>query len=1369
MASVRAGTPNAQPFFRNDLTTPDLFGDAVIGRGGRTLAPPLPPGPADAPPKRSSGRRRKQLGSDRRTRAMPMVPKPISDRRVAMARLAIIVTVTAWLAYVVQWFFNDFFHPGYETAVARTEEVLYLLIVTLLTVSALAYLLSRLGFMYRTRTHHRATRASLDQFYDARQPTLTTIIPSYQEEERVIRTTLLSAALQEYPDKRIVLLIDDPYVPKTRKAREQLEAARALPRKLQQTLAEPARRFGGEMHSFEMAMQRGEQPGHNAMVALASAYGEAVAWLEDLADRQEMVDHTDDFFVNEIVLRLAGSFREIRTALLESVAEGVVLHPQMFYRLYRRLVWTFNVHISSFERKRYVSLSHEPNKAMNLNSYMGLMGGHYREAQTVGGIALVKARPGTGLHIPEPDYVVTLDADSVLLPEYCLRLVHLLEQHEYQDMAIAQTPYSAFPGSGTRLERIAGATTDMQHIVHQGLTYYDATFWVGANAVIRKKALNDIAEMSYIGDWEIKQYIKDRTVIEDTESTIDMGIHGWRLYNYPERLSYSATPPDFGSLCIQRRRWANGGLLILSKLHRRSRIRRSQGKRIRFSELYLRWNYMASISWSSASLLILLAFPFNAALISPLLGLVALPYFTAMATDLRYCGYKRLDVLRIYGFNLILLGVNLAGTLSSIVQGITASKAPFARTPKVKDRTVVPPFLLAAPYLLIGLAGFTFYRAYVNHLTENMCYAALNVILACYAVKAFIGLRNSLVDMWIHGTSLLYKSSGRPRWLSIFRRREEQPQRTDWRAVLQTDYVEPQYQPMQVRPSGYMPPDFITPVRKPPAPPAPPAAPVPEGPPPRRLSLMRVLAAIVVLAGCSYGGYLGVKTRLLTPVAVVHQTWFAPYVDVTLTPTYQFQSSTDDPARQSILGFVVAASKSDCSPSWGGAYTLAAANQALALGARIAQLQQEGEQAIVSFGGKANTSLDVACPTAAALTSAYQSVISAYKLTTIDLDIEGSALDNFAAEERRAQAIADLERADPKLNVWLTLPVEPSGLQADALSVIGSMLRDHVTLAGINVMTMDFSSAPGAGSTMAQSTEDALNATYGQLASLYPQYGIHLRPQQVWQRIGATVMIGQNDMQGQNFTVADAHTLVSFAAANHLGRVSMWSINRDSQCGSSFPETGLLSNTCSGTAQSSLEFSSIFGQMQGNAVILPNSGNVQPAAADTNPADAPYPQWSASASYPIGYKVVENGEIYQAKWFNSGDDPAAQVQYSWQTPWELLGPVLPGDHGPSIPTLPAGTYPTWSVHTQYQAGDKILYQGLPYQAKWANQGVSPATQSTDPSGSPWKALYTIPGEPSGAPALGVNSATTPSAGANSTSAGTNSPSAGANASASPAP
>ncbi len=122
------------------------------GGSGRSAIPAQPLAPARRP--------RKQWGGDRRTRALPMVPEPVSDRRVAMARLAIIVTVTAWLGYLITWFFQDFFHPGYENAVDRAESVLYLLIVTLLTVSALAYLLSRLGFFYRTRTHHRASRAT---------------------------------------------------------------------------------------------------------------------------------------------------------------------------------------------------------------------------------------------------------------------------------------------------------------------------------------------------------------------------------------------------------------------------------------------------------------------------------------------------------------------------------------------------------------------------------------------------------------------------------------------------------------------------------------------------------------------------------------------------------------------------------------------------------------------------------------------------------------------------------------------------------------------------------------------------------------------------------------------------------------------------------------------------------------------------------------------------------------------------------------------------------------------------------------------------------------------------------------------------------
>ncbi|CAF1067794.1 unnamed protein product [Adineta steineri] len=205
---------------------------------------------------------------------------------------------------------------------------------------------------------------------------------------------------------------------------------------------------------------------------------------------------------------------------------------------------------------------------MNINSYLGLLGNTFsitRNNETKYKQYLILDPVGTFV-VPWTDYVINLDADSILATEYALRLIAYLEKPENHHVAIVQTPYKAFPNAPSLLEHVAGATTDVQHLIHQGFTFYNATFWVGANAVLRMKALKDIEIVDCEQDHPILRYIQDRTVIEDTESTIDLICKGWKLYNYPASLAYSATPPDFGSLLIQRQRWANGGLIIFSKL-----------------------------------------------------------------------------------------------------------------------------------------------------------------------------------------------------------------------------------------------------------------------------------------------------------------------------------------------------------------------------------------------------------------------------------------------------------------------------------------------------------------------------------------------------------------------------------------------------------------------------------------------------------------------------------------------------------------------------------------------------------------------------------------------------------------------------------
>ena len=702
----------------------------------------------------------RQWGSDRRSEPHPLVSPPVSEGRIARGRLAIVLTIAVWACYIIYTVIEQFIAGKADSARLAVEAIVYMLVITGLAASATAYLITRIGFFYRSRAHHRAPRIALDNFLAGPTPSVTVLVPSYQEDERIIRTTLLTAALQEYPGLRVTLLIDDPQQPKTRAARDLLRSARALPAAIEAELAGPFGRIRTAYERFDQSVsQRPDRATSTLdMRNLADEYRFAVGWLYGLGHRQEIIDHTDVFFVEHILHALADDLATIAEALEGGAEQDAALPAERLEQLYRRLLAIFDATVTSFERKRYVSLSGEPNKAMNLNSYIGLMGGSYQEVATPLGVALVPAGPGRAeLTVPDPDYVLTLDADSVLLPEYALRLVHLLEQSAYAQHAVAQTPYSAFPGSATRIERISGATTDIQHIVHQGMTHYDATFWVGANAVLRKKALDDICEVDYEGDWEIRRYIQDRTVIEDTESTIDLGVHGWTLYNYPERMAYSATPPDFGSLAIQRQRWANGGLLILSRLRDQVRARTARGQKNRFGELFLRVNYMASIFWSSVCLVIMLVYPFNADLLNPILLLVSVPYFLMMSADLKYLGYKRIDVLRIYGFNLILLPVNLSGSFASILQLLTGEKSAFKRTPKVRNRTTAATSYLLAPLALIALCAWTAVRDVQLHNWNNLVFAGLNLVLSTYAMAAFVGFGNTVVDFLTHLRDWLYR------------------------------------------------------------------------------------------------------------------------------------------------------------------------------------------------------------------------------------------------------------------------------------------------------------------------------------------------------------------------------------------------------------------------------------------------------------------------------------------------------------------------------------------------------------------------------------------------------------------------------------
>src|ERR1700761_9010406 len=224
---------------------------------------------------------KRQWGADSHSDPMPVVPRIAGDWSMGFGRGAVVLTVFAWAALVITILVRVL-RVHSDTNVVET--IGFLVAVTMLAASALAYLVGRLGFYYRAGKHRRVPRAMIDEFFYRRQPRLTAIVPSYQEEPGVILMTLLSTALQEYPDIRVVLLIDDPPKPRYAGPRKLLDSALALPAEVERLLSEPRERFVRSLETFEENVDWNGTMTHDEVVTLGSDYEYAAEWLRSLSE-----------------------------------------------------------------------------------------------------------------------------------------------------------------------------------------------------------------------------------------------------------------------------------------------------------------------------------------------------------------------------------------------------------------------------------------------------------------------------------------------------------------------------------------------------------------------------------------------------------------------------------------------------------------------------------------------------------------------------------------------------------------------------------------------------------------------------------------------------------------------------------------------------------------------------------------------------------------------------------------------------------------------------------------------------------------------------------------------------------------------------
>jgi chitinase len=230
----------------------------------------------------------------------------------------------------------------------------------------------------------------------------------------------------------------------------------------------------------------------------------------------------------------------------------------------------------------------------------------------------------------------------------------------------------------------------------------------------------------------------------------------------------------------------------------------------------------------------------------------------------------------------------------------------------------------------------------------------------------------------------------------------------------------------------------------------------------------------------------------------------------------------------------------------------------------INSLRAVGGDVIASFGGASGTELASSCTSVSSLQTQYQRVIDQFNLTRVDLDIEGAALDDTAAVDRRNQALANLQvqyaAAGKTLAVDYTLPVLPTGLLQNSINLLNNAKSHNLNVNLVNIMTMDYGYATDMGAAATQ----AATALHTQLGSVWTTK----TSAQLWAMEGNTPMIGVNDTTSEVFTTGNASTLESFAASNGIQELSFWALGRDN-------------SATSGTSQTAYQFTNIFKAING--------------------------------------------------------------------------------------------------------------------------------------------------------------------------------------------
>ncbi|WP_165875298.1 PKD domain-containing protein [Natrarchaeobius chitinivorans] len=279
---------------------------------------------------------------------------------------------------------------------------------------------------------------------------------------------------------------------------------------------------------------------------------------------------------------------------------------------------------------------------------------------------------------------------------------------------------------------------------------------------------------------------------------------------------------------------------------------------------------------------------------------------------------------------------------------------------------------------------------------------------------------------------------------------------------------------------------------------------------------------------------------------------FAPYHHLTTDPDTS-PLEWADPAGTDYFHLAFILSTGDGTPAWDGDVDHVVGESQF--DDEIRELQEQGGQVIISFGGAVGNYLASDYDDPNELADTLEFIVDEYDCPYLDIDDEAP---DMSVVDLRNEALSILQDRRPEVHVGYTVRTRVTGV-ADT-EIITNAIDNGVDVSYVNLMTMNW----GWVRTSAENCIQCAEGTHDQLQEWYPDKS----DDELYDMIGITPMIGVQNSGGP-FYPEDADEVRAYAEENDLSLLSFWSIERDN------PGDGLDAEH-SGIDQEPFEFSENF-------------------------------------------------------------------------------------------------------------------------------------------------------------------------------------------------